>query len=76
VASIFATADLVKALDRFYAKEDQALPIWLAIRLVKLDQAAWLSQVNNRRYNGFWGSTMAAGAGEPVSLDLMRPRSR
>jgi peptide/nickel transport system substrate-binding protein len=41
--------------------------IGIKLNLVKLDQAAWLSQVNNRRYNGFWGSTMAVGTGEPVS---------
>jgi peptide/nickel transport system substrate-binding protein len=41
--------------------------IGITLNLVKLDQAAWLNQVNNRRYNGFWASTMAVGTGEPVS---------
>src|SRR5690606_23684227 len=33
----------------------------------RLDNAAWLDQVNNRKYRGFWASTMAANTGEPVS---------
>jgi peptide/nickel transport system substrate-binding protein len=37
------------------------------LNIVKLDQAAWLDQVNNRKYHGFWASTMAIGTGEPVS---------
>jgi peptide/nickel transport system substrate-binding protein len=41
--------------------------IGIKLNLVKLDQAAWLDQVNNRKYHGFWASTMAVGAGEPVS---------
>ena len=41
--------------------------IGIKLNIVKLDQAAWLDQVNNRKYNGFWASTMAIGTGEPVS---------
>ncbi len=41
--------------------------IGVKLNLVKLDQAAWLNQVNNRLYNGFWASVMAVGTGEPVS---------
>jgi peptide/nickel transport system substrate-binding protein len=41
--------------------------IGIKLNLVKLDQAAWLSQVNTRKYNGFWGANMAIGTGEPVS---------
>jgi peptide/nickel transport system substrate-binding protein len=41
--------------------------IGIKLNIVKLDQAAWLDQVNNRKYHGFWASTMAIGAGEPVS---------
>jgi peptide/nickel transport system substrate-binding protein len=39
----------------------------IKLNIVKLDQAAWLDQVNNRKYHGFWASTMAIGTGEPVS---------
>ena len=32
-----------------------------------------MDQVNNRKYHGFWASTMAIGTGEPVSgLSLVR----
>jgi peptide/nickel transport system substrate-binding protein len=41
--------------------------IGIKLNLVKLDQAAWLDQANNRKYHGFWASTMAVGTGEPVS---------
>jgi peptide/nickel transport system substrate-binding protein len=41
--------------------------IGIKLNIVKLDQAAWLDQVNNRKYHGFWASTMAVGTGEPVS---------
>jgi peptide/nickel transport system substrate-binding protein len=41
--------------------------IGIMLNIVKLDQAAWLDQVNNRKYHGFWASTMAINAGEPVS---------
>jgi peptide/nickel transport system substrate-binding protein len=41
--------------------------IGIKLNVVKLDQAAWLDQVNNRKYHGFWASTMAIGTGEPVS---------
>ncbi len=41
--------------------------IGVKLNIVKLDQAAWLDQVNNRKYHGFWASTMAIGTGEPVS---------
>jgi peptide/nickel transport system substrate-binding protein len=41
--------------------------IGIQLNIVKLDQAAWLEQVNNRKYHGFWASTMAIGTGEPVS---------
>ncbi|HEX8966410.1 MAG TPA: ABC transporter substrate-binding protein [Chloroflexota bacterium] len=41
--------------------------IGIKLNIVKLDQAAWLDQVNNRKYHGFWASTMAIGTGEPVS---------
>jgi peptide/nickel transport system substrate-binding protein len=39
----------------------------IKLNIVRLDQAAWLDQVNNRKYHGFWASTMAIGTGEPVS---------
>jgi peptide/nickel transport system substrate-binding protein len=37
------------------------------LNVVRLEQAAWLDQVNNRKYRGFWSSNMAVGTGEPVS---------
>ena len=47
--------------------------IGIKLNVVKLDQPAWLDQVNNRKYHGFWASTMAIGTGEPVSgLSLVR----
>jgi peptide/nickel transport system substrate-binding protein len=41
--------------------------IGLKLNIVRLEQAAWLDQVNNRKYKGFWASTMAVNTGEPVS---------
>jgi peptide/nickel transport system substrate-binding protein len=41
--------------------------IGVKLSVVKLEQAAWLDQVNNRKYKGFWAANMAVGTGEPVS---------
>jgi len=41
--------------------------IGVKLNVVKLEQAAWLDQVNNRKYKGFWSANMAVGTGEPVS---------
>jgi peptide/nickel transport system substrate-binding protein len=41
--------------------------IGVKLNVVRLEQAAWLDQVNNRKYRGFWAANMAVGTGEPVS---------
>jgi peptide/nickel transport system substrate-binding protein len=42
----------------------------IKLTITKFDQAAWLDQVNNRKYKGFWASTIAVPLGEPATAFL------
>jgi peptide/nickel transport system substrate-binding protein len=42
--------------------------IGVSINIVNLDQAAWLDQVNNRKYNGLYGSLINYATLEPVTI--------
>ena len=48
--------------------------VGIKLNIVKLDQAAWLDQVNNRKYHGFWASTMADRHGRADERPESRPR--
>jgi peptide/nickel transport system substrate-binding protein len=41
--------------------------IGIKLNIVQLDQAAWLDQVNNRKYHGMWASTMSVPVGDPIT---------
>jgi peptide/nickel transport system substrate-binding protein len=41
--------------------------IGIKLNIVRLEQAAWLDQVNNRKYRGVWASTMSVPVGDPIS---------
>lgn len=41
--------------------------IGLKLNIVRLEQAAWLDQVNNRKYRGMWASTMSVPVGDPIT---------
>jgi len=41
--------------------------IGIKLNLVRLEQAAWLDQVNNRKYHGMWASTMSVPVGDPIT---------
>ena len=41
--------------------------IGVTLNIKQMDLAAWLDQANNRKYHGFWGSTMLVLLGAPSS---------
>lgn len=41
--------------------------IGIKLNIVRLEQAAWLDQVNNRKYHGMWASTMSVPVGDPIT---------
>jgi peptide/nickel transport system substrate-binding protein len=41
--------------------------IGIKLNIVTMDQAAWLDQVNNRKYHGMWASTMSVPVGDPIT---------
>jgi len=41
--------------------------IGIKLNLVRMEQAAWLDQVNNRKYHGMWASTMSVPVGDPIT---------
>ncbi|HEU0168734.1 MAG TPA: ABC transporter substrate-binding protein, partial [Chloroflexota bacterium] len=41
--------------------------IGIKLNIVKLDNAAWLDQANNRKYHGLWASTISVPLGDPVT---------
>ena len=41
--------------------------IGITLNLLRMEQAAWLDQVNNRKYRGMWASTMSVPVGDPIT---------
>jgi peptide/nickel transport system substrate-binding protein len=41
--------------------------IGIKLNIVRMEQAAWLDQVNNRKYHGMWASTMSVPVGDPIT---------
>jgi peptide/nickel transport system substrate-binding protein len=41
--------------------------IGVKLNIVRMEQAAWLDQVNNRKYHGMWASTMSVPVGDPIT---------
>ena len=41
--------------------------IGIKLNIVSMEQAAWLDQVNNRKYHGMWASTMSVPVGDPIT---------